>query len=246
MRKPPTVPRMSSLGLGMYTLADASKLLDVETRALSRWLYGYRFTSNRAGERVEHWSDALWRPQYDPSEFGEKVIGFHDLLEVRIVREFARAGVPLIVIRKCLEKARAVFGAEYPLSAQRFVTDGETILHEAHHAANEEDDGKLLDLRTMQYKFKAIIKPSLYAGIEYLGTKARRWFPEGPRGQVVIDPAIQFGHPTVRGVGVPTETLFASYLAEGKDKARVARLYQVEQQHVTAAVKFESRLRKAA
>lgn len=238
---------MSQLGLGMYTLAEASKLLGgVEVRSLSRWLYGYSYHGHRAGEPVDRHSEPLWRPQYDPDAFGEKVIGFHDLLEVRIVREFGRAGLPLIVVRKCLERARQVFGAQYPLSTQRFVTDGETILHEARQAANEEDDGKLLDLRTMQYKFKAIIKPSLYAGIEYLGLEARRWYPEGPRAPIVIDPAVNFGHPIVRGTGIPTEALFASYLAEGKDRSRVARLYDVSPKEVTAAVKYESKLRMAA
>lgn len=97
----------------------------------------------------------------------------------------------------------------------------------------------------MQYKFKAIIKPSLYAGIEYLGLEARRWYPEGPRAPIVVDPAVNFGHPIVRGTGVPTETLYASYLAEGKDRSRVARLYEVTPQAVSAAVRFEGRLRKA-
>jgi uncharacterized protein (DUF433 family) len=237
---------MSSLGLGMYTLADASKFLGVESRALNRWLYGYRYYGRRGGEPINRWSDGLWRPQYDPQEFGEKVIGFHDLLEVRIVREFVRAGVHLIVIRNCLDRARKEWGAHYPLSAQRFVTDGETIFHEAHQAANEDGDGKLLDLRTMQYKFKTIIKASLYAGIEYLGKEARRWYPEGPKASIVIDPAVNFGHPVVRGTGIPTETLYASYIAESKNRSRVARLYELLPQEVSAAVKYESRLRKAA
>lgn len=231
----------------MYTLTEASKLLGgVQVRSLNRWLYGYSYPYESREAGLRRHSAPLWTPQYDPSVYGEKVIGFHDLLEVRIVREFVHAGLPLIVIRKCLERARQVFGAQYPLSTQRFVTDGETILHEAKQAANDEEDGKLLDLRTMQYKFKAIIKPSLYAGIEYLGLQAHRWYPEGPRGHVVVDPAVSFGHPTVRGTGVPTKTLYASYLAEGKDRSRVARLFVVSTRDVVAAVKFESKLRKVA
>lgn len=237
---------MSDLGLGMYTLAEASKLLGgVEVRSLNRWLYGYSYGRSVDGANRPY-SEPLWQPQYHPDEYGEKVIGFHDLLEVRMVREFVRAGLSLLFVRHCLERARRMFGAQYPLSTQRFVTDGETIMHEARQAANEEEDGRLLDLRTMQYKFKAIIKPSLYAGIEYLGLEARRWYPDGARAPIVVDPAVNFGHPIVRNTGVPTETLFATYLAEGKDRARVARLYEVSPQEVTAAVKFESRLRKAA
>ena len=230
----------------MYTLTEASKLLGVEARALNRWLYGYTYSTSRDGVRTQRSSAPLWLPQYDPAEFGEKVIGFHDLLEVRIVREFVRAGVPLIVVRNCLAEARRLFGAEYPLTAQRFVTDGETVFHEAHHAANDDGDGELLNLRTRQYTFKSIIKSSLYTGIEYAGVEARRWFPEGRGSSIVIDPTLQFGHPVVKGTGMTTQTLYASYLAEGKDKGRVARLFEVQPQQVVAAVRFEGKLRKAA
>lgn len=230
----------------MYTLSEASRLLDVDVRALQRWLFGYRYSVTENGKRREGYSPGLWKPQYDPADTGEKVIGFHDLLEARIVREFVRAGVSLPVIRHCLERAKDKFGSHYPLTAQRFVTDGETIFHEAHQAANEDGDPALLNLKNLQYTFKSIIKTSLYAGIEYLDAEARRWYPEGARSPVLVDPAVRFGHPVIKGTGVPTEQLYAAFLAEGKDAARVARLFNIHARDVAAAVKFETKLRRAA
>jgi uncharacterized protein (DUF433 family) len=74
----------------------------------------------------------------------------------------------------------------------------------------------------------------------------RRWYPDGRKSPVVIDPEVQFGHPVIMQSGVPTAALYASWLAEGKKKATVAKLYEVDPRHVDAAVRYEVKLRKAA
>jgi len=58
---------------------------------------------------------------------------------------------------------------------------------------------------------------------------------------VVIDPARAFGQPIVSHAGIPTATLADAVAAEGS-VAKVARLYQVEQRSVRAALRFEQRL----
>ena len=130
---------MTQLGIGMYTLADAARLIRGDRRAIKRWLYGYDFTARKGQERLSRHSDPLWAPQYRADEFHEKVIGFQDLLELRVVREFVQRGVPLGIVRRCLETAKEMFGADYPLTTRRFVTDGETIYQEALLAGAAED-----------------------------------------------------------------------------------------------------------
>lgn len=76
---------------------------------------------------------------------------------------------------------------DYPLTRQRFLTDGETIFHEVLETEDLENEPGLLDLRRRQHVFRSIIKDSLYAGIEYDGEEARRWFPEGKNYPVVVD-----------------------------------------------------------
>ncbi|MBK6851722.1 MAG: DUF433 domain-containing protein [Burkholderiales bacterium] len=240
---------MTQLGLGVYNLADAARLIRIDRRSIKRWMYGYTH-SHRNGEEVEQRHAApLWSPQYTSDELGERVIGFHDLLELRVVRQFVDHGVPLQVVRRCLDTARELFGTDYPLTRRSFVTDGATIYVESIEAARtsgEIEDGHLLNLRSRQYAFKAIIKDSLYAGIEYEGGTARRWYPEPRTKAVVVDPALQFGQPIVEACGVPTVTLYTAFEAEQRDRARVARLFDVEPRHVDAAVRFECELLKAA
>lgn len=235
---------MTQAGIGVYTIPDAARLVKADAAAIRRMMYGYRY--KKAGNDRQYQSSPLWAPQYAADEFGERVIGFRDLMELRIVREFVSRGVPLIVVRHCLEEARRIFGGDYPLTRQRFLTDGETIFHEALESEDAGKEPRLLDLRKRQHVFRTIIKDSLYAGIEYDGEVARRWFPEGKNHPVVIDPEVQFGHPTIDESGVPTAALYAAWLAEGKKRATVAKLYEVDPRHVDAAVRFEEKLRKAA
>lgn len=232
---------MNPFGLGMYCLADAAKLVRAEPRTICCWLYGYTYTTRHGQERERRQVPPLWSPQYDRGELGEAVIGFQDLLELRVVREFVTHGVPLQVVRRCLQTAREVFGSDHPLANHRFVTDGATIFADSLEAEARagEHDGELLDLRSRQYAFRSIIKDSLYAGIEYENGRARRWYPQPRSRVVVVDPACQFGHPMIESCGVPTVALYSAFLAEGRQKAAVARLFDVSPREVEAAVRFE-------
>ncbi len=238
---------MSLAGLGLYSLAEAARLIGSEAREIRRWIVGYDYSSPAAGGgRLRRHSSPLWSSQYaDDAELASRAIGFRDLLELRVVREFVTAGVPLLVVRRCLDTARTLFGGPYPLTTRRFLTDGRTLFMQAVRDDGEQD---LLDLRSLQYAFNDIIKPSLYSGIEYEGSTARRWFPETARRAVVLDPAVQFGKPVLVHSAVPTETLFAAYQTEGGGPtaaATVARIYEVPTKDVQAAVRFETELQAA-
>lgn len=230
-------------GTGIYSLPEAARLIRVESRKIHRWLYGYEYRPPRKDAKI--FSSPLWRPQVSRDEFDAEVIGFNDLLEVRFVAAFVEHGVPLIVVRRCLETARELFGLDYPLSSGSFKTDGKTIFAEA--VARAKQDPQLLDLRNRQFVFKEIIRPSLYAGIEYEGQRAMRWFPQEGKRQIVLDPARDFGAPILEKTGIPTAVLFASFLAEGGNGraiAQTARIYDAPPKLVETAVKYEQSLRR--
>ncbi|HOB00080.1 MAG TPA: DUF433 domain-containing protein [Casimicrobium huifangae] len=224
--------------LGIYALHEAERLTGVKARSLRRWLFGYSYAS-RLGRDGKNFSAPLWRSQYSSETFSEPVVGFHDLLEARVVGEFVKAGVPLIVIRSCLQSARDLFGIDYPFTAHRFLTDGRTIYRDALKSA---EDGALLNLKSRQFAFGSVIRPSLYAGIEYSGTAARRWFPDARVKSIALDPTIAFGKPHVVDVGVPTGAVYSTYLAEDKDAVRTAKILEIDRRQVESAVRFEERL----
>jgi uncharacterized protein (DUF433 family) len=234
-------------GTGIYTLTEAARLIHVPARKIHRWLYGYTYSKGAGDSKMHVFSDPLWAPQITKSEFDAEVIGFNDLLEVRFVDAFVKHGVPLIVVRKCLETARGLFGVDYPMTSGSFKTDGKTIFADAVEKMIKE--GALLDLRTRQFAFKEVISSHLYAGVEYDGNRASKWYPQGQgrRQYVVLDPSRHFGSPIVDENGVPTDVLYASYLAEGstsKAVVQTAKVYEVPVKHVEAAIRFEEGLKQ--
>lgn len=234
-------------GTGFYSLAQASRLVRVPARSIARWLYGYHYTkADKTQDKQQHFSEPLWRTEYAADALADKVIGFKDLLELRIVRAFVGHGLPLLVVRRCLETAREVYG-DYPMTTHKFCTDGQTLFMQVMRDGTEKE---MLDLRKRQLVFSHIIKPALYSGIEYEGAVARRWYPEGRnRRNIVLDPQQQFGAPVVAENGVPTDALFSHYKVEGGDQAAlhiVARIFEMPVRKVQAAVHFEEQLRQAA
>lgn len=234
-------------GTGIYTLPEAARLINVPARKIHRWLYGYNY-SKKSGETVTQvFSSPLWVPQLSQDAYDAEVIGFNDLLEVRFVSAFVEHGVPLQVVRRCLETARDMYGVDYPMTSGSFKTDGKTIFAEAIKKSLKEGD--LVDLKSRQMAFKVIISPSLYAGIEYDGKRASKWYPQGKAQSVVLDPSRQFGSPILDYEGVPTDVLFASYIAEGATPQAViqtGRIYNVPPRSVKSAVRFEQGLKRTA
>lgn len=221
----------SLLGIGLYTVPEASRLTGVPQPRLRRWLRGY---THGGGAHIAV-SEPVWRRQLPEIE-GVLGLGFLDLMEARFIDAFRKAAVPWRVIRLCAERARELIGADHPFSSQRFRTDGRTIFAES---VDEASEPRFLDLVKSQFAFGRVIAPSLYAGIEFSnGDMPTRWWPLGQTVPVVIDPARGFGQPIDSKSGVPTAVLADAVVAEGS-VAKVARLYQVPLQSVHAALRFE-------
>lgn len=223
---------MELVGTGVYPLRHAARLVGAPPAAIRRWVVGYV-------RRGRHYPP-LWKTQLLDAGFAEPVIGFRDLLELRLVAAFEKHGVGLTVIRATADLAREEFGIGYPLTAKRFLTDGKSIFLDAIRSTGE---SSMIDMPKRQMVFGEVIRPSLYAGIEYDGVRARRWYPLGDdkRG-VVLDPGVQFGVPIVTNAGIPTDVVHASFLAEGGDRRKVARIFSISPKEVDAAVRFEHKL----
>lgn len=231
---------------GIYSLPSASRLVGVPAPKIRRWLYGHMHRRNTANGVVKTLAAPLWTPQLSKDDYEAEVIGFLDLLEIRFVAAFVAHGVPLHVVRTCLNTARTLLNTDHPFASGSFKTDGKTIFAEALHQSAKE--GALLDLKERQFAFKDIIKPSLYQGIDYNSShQAVKWYPSKTEHPVVLDPTRQFGSPIIEASGVPTDVLFASFKAEGatpQAMAATAAIYGVSHKHAEAAVRFEQSLRQ--
>lgn len=220
---------MNLINVGLYSPKQAAALSGANTLEVRRWLFGYKGKNGR-------FHPPLWENEL-AVEF-QNFIGFHDLMELRIVSAFVKKGVPVRVVRQALQNAQQLFGTQYPLTSRRFLTDGKSIYHEALDGEREE----LTDLVKRQLVFNNIIKPSLYEGIEFDESGfANRWYPTKDR-TVVVDPTLSFGRPSLSTYGVPTETIYLAVKAEKNDAKAVSQQFGIPLPDIQKAVKFESQL----
>lgn len=223
-------PSSRLLGVGIYTAAEAALYTGIPAKDIRRWVFGYK-------------SDGTCHPGLWPTELAfeeEKLLGFHDLLEIRFVHAFRKHGVSLQAIRAASRQAKELFDQSYPFTCRRFQTDGRSVFATV---LNETGDETILDLAKRQYAFKQVIGPSLYEGIDYDGDgHAERWYPVRRSKAVVLDPGLNFGKPILASAGIDTASIYHAYLAEGRDIKRVAAIYEIKPGAVEAAVGYEQRI----
>jgi uncharacterized protein (DUF433 family) len=225
--------RKSLLGVGIYTVPEAAWMTNVSAPRIRRWMRGYKF---RVGDKT-HASSAVWKP--DLPEIGDALaLSFRDLIEVRFVDYFLKAGVSWNMLRQAGIHASEIVKSTHPFSTRKFKTDGRTIFAEL----GERPSGrKLLDLVRKQYAIQGIVAPYLYEGLEFDKDHPARWFPLKNSRRVVIDPAVAFGQPTINPEGVPTLILARAFDVE-KDVERVANWYEVPKRSVQDALNYQQRL----
>lgn len=220
------------LGVGLYTIQEASLLTGIPSRLIRRWLMGY--LSGKGEDRSYH--TPLWHTQLEDEALPG--IGFHDLLELRFVHQFREHGVSLQAIRKASQTARELYDNDHPFTCTEFKTDGRSIFVEIQR---ETGDESLLDIVKNQYAFKNVLKPFLYAGIEFDNGIAKKWYPVQKNKSVVLNPARAFGKPIIEKYGIPTTSIYESYLVE-QNKKFVARIFDIDTQSVDKAITFEEGL----
>lgn len=215
-------------GIGLYTPAEAERLIRVPAGKIARWLRGHSVN----GKRYE----PLWQPQIDLDD-DHVYLGFRDLMEMRTAHAFMEKGVSAIAIRRAIAEASKLVDDERPLSTKKFKTDGRDIFLEI---VREDGGTQLVDIFRKQYAFQKLIEQSL-TDVDFDGIVPGRWWPATRAKGIIVDPARSFGQPIDEESGVPTAALAAAVQAEGSIEA-AARAWQVKSSAVRRAADFEASL----
>lgn len=215
---------------GFYTVREAARLLNMPNAGvIAAWLKG----RGRNGAPVI-------RRQYAPIGNAQE-LGFLDLIEVRFIEHFRKLGYSLQSLRKAAETARDELKCEHPfaLYGAKFVAERKNIFLTV---ARNERDSKLLNLVTKQYAMYAVLEDVLSRGLSFDPTSglAERWRPRDREfPHVIIDPRVAYGQPIIEPVGVPTDSIFATWNAEGGDFKVVADWFEIDELTAKEAVEFE-------
>jgi uncharacterized protein (DUF433 family) len=228
-------PESNLLNTGLYTVPEASRLTRISTGKIRRWIKGYDF---RTSGSIRH-SDAVWQGEIKPLE-NKLALSFRDLLELRFVDAFIRAGVSWRAMRRAHTNAQSELRTTHPFCSNRIFTDGRSILL---RQGEEDSDEALVNLATDQKEFSRIVE-AFRKELEFSGADIV-WWPLGKQRQIVLDPKRNFGQPTVTKSGVPAATLARSVKANSSQEL-VARWYEVHPDEIRDALEFEESLAKAA
>lgn len=208
---------------GVYTFAEAAKLLRVKPATLRYWI----------GELQD-------TPPLFHRKFPDKpILAFADLMELHFVKMFLDHDVSFQAIRKAANAAAKKFKTNYPFTVKRFDTDGREIF--ATLKSNETDKILVEHLQHGQYVFAKLIRP-FFKKLDYRQTdnEIERYWPLRKSGRVVLDPTRRFGEPIDAETGVPISVILdAVHAGGGQDVPQVANWFEIPVEAVKAAIRFE-------
>jgi Uncharacterized conserved protein len=164
-------------------------------------------------------------------------LSYLQLIEVAVVASFRKAGVTLKKIEAAREYLAKQLQEEFPFAAYRFKTDGKELwMDYAQFEANAGDKTLLAASRGGQLAWGDIIGRLQEFDYENDDGLAIRWHVAGRDENIVIDPRIQFGAPSVEGVAT---WAFKGRWEAGEDLDDIADDFGVSNSDVLAALRFE-------
>ena len=225
---------MTYLGKGIYTLPSASKIIKIDSQKMRRWVNGY--TRQRNAEA--RYSEPLIKPEFEHGP-DNAVLSFLDLMELLFIKNFVQHGISIQKIRKAAASAADLLDTSHPFAVRKMYTDGKGIFA---RYAEENRDSLLLDLICRQFQFDEVIAPLLYESIDFdVSDCARKWWPLGKDGNVVLDPQRNFGRPILDRHNVRTELIYELYKAN-RSVDEISDWYELDKGETEAAIGFEKGL----
>ncbi len=235
------------VGVGIYTRAEAARLLGLSPGRVASWVRGYRYTWGPKERRKHGRQPAVIQTDL-PIVDSTIAISFLELMELKVVRRFRNEGIPLQTVRVAWQHAARAFDTQHPFADRRVFTDRGKIF-----MAVEDDRQKVpqlvLEISSRQRPFQLVAGPIFAESLQEVEFDDKtnlvtQWWPLGRDVPIVLDPRIAFGAPVVAGTRIPTSTL-ALYTI-GNSVPAVADAFSLEPSQVDAAVGFEAELALAA
>jgi uncharacterized protein (DUF433 family) len=216
------------LGRQMYGVAEAARLLRIESAKLRRWLNGAVIQGRE------------YPPVIRVERSGSDVLTWAEFIEAGFLREYRDRSVPLQRLRPFIDALRVETEVEHPLAYFQPAVDEskrELVLKAQQDVALEDQlvlvrrAGPGWQLQWAEPVLRFLDK------VEFnpLGV-AERMHPLGKARPVRLDPEVQFGIPQIRGLR--TEAI-AEAFAEVGDASRVAKEWNLDESEVQAALQWE-------
>jgi uncharacterized protein (DUF433 family) len=214
----------------LYTVAEAARLLGIGPAKALRWLDGYK----RAG--------IPYPPVVREEPTGSDAVTWGEFVELGYLTEYRDKKVSLQQLRPVINRLRDSYRTRYPLATHKpFVGPGRKLVMQVERETGV--DPRLYMVVDSDQLILSEAAEAFLEKVEFKAEIANLWRPGGRRSKVVIDPEMSFGIPTIRGIR--TEVITELYQA-GEHPALIARTWELDENDIHDAIRFELGLRRAA
>lgn len=212
----------------LYTQREAAELVGVPTSTLRNWAHGYSYKTLDGTRRVSDPMVTTVGPRRGP------VVPFVGLGEAYVLAAFRRTGVPMQRIRPAIQWLEQHIGLRAALTSERLMTDGAELLWEFASAESDarEPVGNLVVIRNQQVVFRDVVSQYLRT-ISYREGRVGAIRLQRYQADVVVDPRLNFGQPTLAARGVRVRDVI-DRLAAGEAAPEVAEDYGLDLRDVRA------------
>ena len=210
----------TNIGQGIYTAADASRILKVPYAKANYWFSYYakqRFAST--AHHIYHFKikDTV-------------AVNFLTLIEMLVFYTLKEKGIRTSQIVKAHTVMSEFLNTPHPFAKEEIYIDGKSLLFGS--------DEQLLTADTrLQSVIIQVLKPFI-SKIKFNDEKmARKFYPLGKNKTIVVNPENQFGQPVIEGTNILTQTIY-NLVRAGETKKSIAKLYDLNINQVNDALEF--------
>jgi uncharacterized protein (DUF433 family) len=208
------------IGHGIYTAADASRILKIPYPKANYWFKYY------AKQRFSKATDYIYHFEIK----NIIAVNFLTLIEMYVFYTLKEKGIRTSKIIEAHTTMSKVLHTAYPFAKEDIYVSNKSLLFGS-------DDQLITADKNLQIVIAQILKRFINK-IHFNDDRiAKKFYPLGKERCVVVNPDNQFGQPVIDGTNILTETIYN--LSRGGDSPEyIAKLYDISASQVSDAIEF--------
>lgn len=210
----------AEIGQGIYTAADAARILGIPYPKANYW---FRYYAKNKFESLGY------RYYFQIKDI--VAVNFLTLIEMGVFYRMKEKKIKTNVIIAAHNSLSDHLKTPYPFAKASFFTDGKKLLFGENTSYLISADRKL------QSTFIGHLHPYVEK-IEFgAGKLAHKFYPLGKESSIVVNPENQFGQPIIEGTNILAATVYDYYLG-GEKPEFIAKLFDISPKSVQDAIQF--------
>jgi uncharacterized protein (DUF433 family) len=210
----------AKLGGGVYTSADAARILKISPQKANYWFRHYL--------KNNHFKSNNFQYHFNIKE--TVAVNFLTLMEMYVFYSLRQNKIGVKEIVKTHQYLSKLLSTPYPFAKQAIYTDGGKLLFNSGEIYLSTDGSLQTKIALELDKFfkKITFSKDGFASI---------FHPLGSENVVVVNPEHQFGKPIIEGTNIKTQTVFNLYKS-GENIELISELYNITEKQINDVIAF--------